>query len=307
MKKYIIFLILLLPSSIFANGGIDINSAPLESLQELSGIGPIYAQRIIDGRPFSTIDDLLKIKGIGEKTLEKIKDQGLAFVENQKEDTPKNILEIDTTPTKEYPLGVLINEILPNPEGADDTQEFIELYNTTQNPINISDWKLKDSLGTITTYTFPENTIISAYNFLIVKRPETKILLNNDGDIISFLTPDDNIVDTVTYPKASLGKSYSKSNTNWIWTNTATPAIKNSIQTSVEIQPTKTLPNKKDSVTNNGVDIGLASISDSIPNQEASSKNNPWFLFYIVLGIIIISTGAILYIKFIILKNHVRT
>lgn len=53
---------------------VDINSATLEELQALSGIGPATAQAIIDGRPYKTIDDLLKLKGISESKLAKIRD-----------------------------------------------------------------------------------------------------------------------------------------------------------------------------------------------------------------------------------------
>jgi competence ComEA-like helix-hairpin-helix protein len=59
---------------------IDINSASAEELDNLAGIGKVYAERIILGRPFGSVDDLLKISGIGNKTLEKIKTQGLACV-----------------------------------------------------------------------------------------------------------------------------------------------------------------------------------------------------------------------------------
>lgn len=53
---------------------IDVNSATLDQLQELKGIGPKLAQAIIDGRPYKTVEDLLEVKGIGEKKLEAIKD-----------------------------------------------------------------------------------------------------------------------------------------------------------------------------------------------------------------------------------------
>jgi competence ComEA-like helix-hairpin-helix protein len=59
---------------------IDINTASSEELQKIYGVGPVIAQRIIEARPFSSIDDLIKVKGIGEKTLQKIKEQGLACV-----------------------------------------------------------------------------------------------------------------------------------------------------------------------------------------------------------------------------------
>jgi competence ComEA-like helix-hairpin-helix protein len=62
---------------------IDINSATLKELDLLTGVGSVYAERIINGRPYSSIDDLSKIKGIGPATLQKIKDQGWACVNCQ--------------------------------------------------------------------------------------------------------------------------------------------------------------------------------------------------------------------------------
>ena len=61
-----------------ANGNlIDINSASAAELQELPGIGPAYSKRIIEWRKengeFTTADQLLEIKGIGEKRLANIK------------------------------------------------------------------------------------------------------------------------------------------------------------------------------------------------------------------------------------------
>ncbi len=64
---------------------IDINSANEEKLQEITGIGPTYAKRITEKRPFCALTDIKKISGIGEKTLKNIKSQGLAII-----DSPKN-------------------------------------------------------------------------------------------------------------------------------------------------------------------------------------------------------------------------
>ncbi len=55
---------------------VDINKASVTELSYLPDVGPVIAQRIVDARkekPFQTIDDLKKIKGIGEKTFEKMK------------------------------------------------------------------------------------------------------------------------------------------------------------------------------------------------------------------------------------------
>lgn len=52
---------------------IDINTALKFQLESLPGIGPAYAQRIIDNRPYRGIQDLLEIKGIGPATLDEIK------------------------------------------------------------------------------------------------------------------------------------------------------------------------------------------------------------------------------------------
>ena len=58
---------------------ININTASLSQLDSLPGIGPTYAQRIIDYREanggFKSIEEIKNIKGIGDKTFEKFKDQ----------------------------------------------------------------------------------------------------------------------------------------------------------------------------------------------------------------------------------------
>lgn len=57
---------------------ISLNGATSEQLQTLPGIGPSTAEKIITYRnetPFSSLEDLMNVKGIGEKTFEKLKDR----------------------------------------------------------------------------------------------------------------------------------------------------------------------------------------------------------------------------------------
>ena len=55
---------------------VNLNKASSEELQKVPGIGPALAKRIIEFRkengPFSRVQDLLKVRGIGEKSLKKL-------------------------------------------------------------------------------------------------------------------------------------------------------------------------------------------------------------------------------------------
>ncbi|HWP80022.1 MAG TPA: ComEA family DNA-binding protein [Candidatus Acidoferrum sp.] len=55
-------------------GKMNINEAPADALEMLPGIGPVLAQRIIEGRPYGNIEELTRVSGIGDATLEKLKD-----------------------------------------------------------------------------------------------------------------------------------------------------------------------------------------------------------------------------------------
>lgn len=62
-----------------SNGLININTADEKELQKIKGIGPALAGRIIEYREnngaFKSIEEIKKVRGIGEKTFEKMRDE----------------------------------------------------------------------------------------------------------------------------------------------------------------------------------------------------------------------------------------
>ncbi len=84
-KIFYVFVFMALISFVGALAGaeetarININTADVEALSTLGGIGEKKAEAIIEYRkengPFSKIEDLKNVKGIGDKVFEKIKDQ----------------------------------------------------------------------------------------------------------------------------------------------------------------------------------------------------------------------------------------
>ena len=195
-----------------------------------------------------------------------------------------------TEPQTIYLKGIIINEILPSPEGSDEQNEWIELYNQNSEKVDLSGWKLKDGQGKTTTFVFPDKTLIDPLGFLIFSRNTTKIILNNDNDDISLINPDGKVADTVSYSKAPIDQSYSKINNEWIWNKNLTPGSQNILPS-----PAPTKSNSAKTVVH-GLELKnrLASISPQLPKKLS---DNHVLIILIATGLAITFGIIILFIK----------
>lgn len=107
---------------------------------------------------------------------------------------------------------VIINEMLPqaasdwypNDNIGDMNDEFIELYNSGEEDLDISNYTLTDLSYRKAPglYTFPEGTLITAGGFLVVYSVESGVFQGNSGDGIQLNDSSGNVVDEKVYQKA---------------------------------------------------------------------------------------------------------
>jgi len=107
--------------------------------------------------------------------------------------------------------GIFITEALPNPVGNDSGQEFIEIYNRSDNDILLDGVTVDDRTGN-GTYTFPEGSVITANAYIaLIQGTDFTFALNNTGDDIFLRTPSaGELIDTITYTRATEGLSWDR-------------------------------------------------------------------------------------------------
>ncbi len=122
---------------------------------------------------------------------------------------------------------IVISEALPNPEGSDEA-EWIELYNPSGESFDLSGWKLDDDEGGSRPYKITDGTIIKPGQFMVFKKEQTKLALNNTYDSVRLLDPDSEMFFETSYDDVTEGASFSRDESgNFKWTTKPTPGGKN--------------------------------------------------------------------------------
>lgn len=154
--------------------------------------------------------------------------------------TSKNQTFITTT-------SIYISEALPNPE---DAEEYIELYNPTNETQNLFGLLLDDADGGSKPYAFDSNATIAPFGFLTIYARVSNLQLNNSGDSIRILNQFGDVMSSTSYTNAKPGMSWSLDEMHhWQWTDIPTPNEKNLFSVKIQSTPNANSPTLKQTKT----------------------------------------------------------
>mgnify|MGYP001229767201 CR=1 FL=1 len=212
--------------------------------------------------------------------------------------TPTPISSAVTTEATSSPMpsantivSLNINEFIPNPEGSDEENEWIEIYNAGETEVNLTGWKLKDASNK--GYNFTNEKIVGK-GFLILTRSQTKITINNDTEVLSLISPQGEIASQIQYSGGSQeGYAFARyAKNDWRWTNILTPGKSNQFSEKQD---------KKDVAVEEDGDI----VSSQSPEMASLSANEASSLRKIVF--IALGTGFVFSIAVLILMKKFVT
>lgn len=104
LKKLLVILFAFFAFSGLALAAVDLNTATVEQLDGLKGVGPVKAKAIVEYRtkngPFKSVDDLEKVNGFGKKTVDALRTE-VGVGESAKADAKKEAKKEEKKAAKE--------------------------------------------------------------------------------------------------------------------------------------------------------------------------------------------------------------
>ncbi|MEK9147341.1 MAG: lamin tail domain-containing protein [Patescibacteria group bacterium] len=195
---------------------------------------------------------------------------------------------------------IFISEFMPNPEGSDGEEEWIEIFNNGDKSIDLGGFILDDIEGASSKYIIPFGTIIYSNGFLVFKRKDTKIALNNTDDMVRLLYPSGEILAQISYDKAleNYSASLNTKDNKFYWTENITPG-----EVNIEIGSQKiTIKNGDIKQDISGVELSkvnsnLEARAGGLNLKTQASKGA--IIWSIIIGIMIGIFGVLAYQKLI--------
>lgn len=136
---------------------------------------------------------------------------------------------------------LLVTEILPNAIGTDTGNEFIELYNPTNQTIDLSLYSVKTGTESDKTYSFPIGSTIGPGEYRSFSDSLMKFtLLNTSSRVVLMAASGDVTGDTGMYDAPGDGESWALIDDVWQYTNQPTPGAMNRKSIVIEAEPDST-------------------------------------------------------------------
>ena len=208
------------------------------------------------------------------------------------------VSEITMPPVNDGLMSPQITEILPNPIGTgnDNTDEFIEIYNSNSALFDLSGYSLQTGTSSFHNYVFPMTTTLPAQSYTVFNASRIGLSLSNAGGQVKILDPSGTpISSTGIYDTAKDGLAWALANGNWLWTNVPTPgtinvisqpaAAKTTLQPKTPVLSTTATSEKISNITNS------KSTSTAPKALAVSSKSTPIHNWTLAL----VAAAAILY------------
>lgn len=123
---------------------------------------------------------------------------------------------------------LVITELLPNPIGTDKGNEFIEIYNPGNNPVDLSYYLLYVGSDETNYYRFPAGVSIDAGQYKAFYDQGMKFVLVNSAGGARLRSTDGQLIDlTEEYASSKEGETWALINGEWVYTNQSTPGAAN--------------------------------------------------------------------------------
>ena len=129
-----------------------------------------------------------------------------------------------------------ITELMPNPSGTDKGNEWVEIYNESEEEINLGGWTLDTGESSTKNYIF-DNSTIKSKNFLVLSDSDLGISLKNTNGVLRLVDFENTVIDTIEYDNAADNSSYmsiktingENEETEWKWTENTTKGEENPV------------------------------------------------------------------------------
>ena len=186
---------------------------------------------------------------------------------------------------KIFPTGILINELLPNPEGKDKEGEFIELYNANDFKVELKNWSLTNRKNN--SFTFPDDSFSCGEKIKWEIKPKSYLLLNystygftlhnSGGEKIILKNPNGVPVSEASYAgnaKSGLAYAFDFNNEEFQWTTTPTPEKENII--TAPKKKSRKKKSKGDSGENDLSSAEKVYLNEILPNPKGDEKTGEY-------------------------------